>query len=206
MEKQKRKRLSAEEARRKMIDAAEKIIARDGLQGLTARRVAADCGVAVGTTYNLFESLDALVGEVNARTLGVLLSAVTGQELATLKPEERLNAFAERYIDFVQQNEARWLALFEVELTPQEETPQNQALVDRLFEALEAPIRDAVPALPEEALRRSARGLWAAVHGLLILSAGRRLSVIRLASVRPTVTHMIACHLRGLESLYGAPS
>jgi hypothetical protein len=49
--------------------------------------------------------------------------------------------------------------------------------------------------------RRSARGLWAAVHGLLILSASSRLPAIRLENVRPTIDHLVTCHLFGLDVL-----
>ena len=196
-----RSRLDGEETRLRMVEAAERIIAEEGLTALTARRVAADCRVAVGTTYNFFTNLDDLLTAVNARTLHRLHAAVEGSVRHSLPPEEQVLSIAECYVDFVQENERLWLALFEVELPKDSTSSQNQVLVDQLFQLLEAPIKAAVPELDGDSLRRSVRGLWAAAHGLLALSAGERLPVIRLESVKPTIRHLVRCHLAGLSVL-----
>src|SRR6186997_1420454 len=58
-----------EELRGALIDAAERTIAAGGLEALRARELAEEVGCAVGAIYNVFPNLDALIFEVNARTL-----------------------------------------------------------------------------------------------------------------------------------------
>ena len=66
--------------RTKIIDLAQKRIAAHGLSSLRARDLAAEAGCALGGLYNMFEDIDALVLEVNARTLAdidhVMIGAV----------------------------------------------------------------------------------------------------------------------------------
>src|SRR5258708_10950312 len=52
-----------------LIDAAERAISARGLAALKARDLAAEVGCAVGAIYNVFPNLDALIFEVNGRTL-----------------------------------------------------------------------------------------------------------------------------------------
>src|SRR2546426_7778364 len=68
-------RMSAKTAERRqelrgaLIEAAERAIGKGGLEALRARDLAEEVGCALGAIYNVFPNLDALVFEVNARTL-----------------------------------------------------------------------------------------------------------------------------------------
>lgn len=44
-----------------LLDAAERIVSDEGFEALSIRRLAAECGVAVGTVYNYFASKSDLV-------------------------------------------------------------------------------------------------------------------------------------------------
>lgn len=44
-----------------LLDAAERIVCDEGFEALSIRRLAAECGVAVGTVYNYFASKSELV-------------------------------------------------------------------------------------------------------------------------------------------------
>src|SRR5215470_13530693 len=61
-----------EQLKAALIDAAEAIIAKDGLAALRARDLAAAAGCALGAIYNAFEDLDAIVFAVNMRTLALI--------------------------------------------------------------------------------------------------------------------------------------
>src|ERR1700682_921919 len=52
-----------------LIDAAERAITARGLGALRARDLATEVGCAVGAIYNVFPNLDAIIFEVNGRTL-----------------------------------------------------------------------------------------------------------------------------------------
>lgn len=193
-------RLRGEDLKTAMIDAAERIITEEGLKALTARRVAADVGVAIGTTYNVFENLFALAAEVNSRTLAILAKDIAGISLAGLGTHDILMAFAECYMQFVETHRNRWLAVFEVEMPDMEASVPNQHFIDQLFGFLEQVISRHNPAIDADTARRSARGLWAAMHGLLMLSESNRLKVVGLQTIRPTIEHLVTCHLRGLDA------
>ncbi|MCF1503412.1 WHG domain-containing protein [Afifella sp. H1R] len=184
-----------------MIDAAERIVSEEGVSAVTARRVASEVGVAVGTTYNVFDNLGALIAAVNARTFAALAETMSEVKVEGRATREVLLDFADRYADFVHRNERRWLAVFETEMPADGAEPPNQPTVDRLFATLERAIRAHDRRIDDKLASQSARGLWAAVHGLLILSAAGRLGAIRLDSVRPTIEHLVQCHLAGLEDL-----
>jgi len=195
------KRLRSADMKAEVIEAAEKIVSREGVSELTARRVAVDAGVAVGTIYNIFENLGALVAEVNARTLADLAAALSDVRGGWRSSHDVLMGFADRYIAFVRDNPYRWVAVFEVEMPDAGEMLPNQASIDRLFSFLEDAICAHDSRIDAQMARRSTRGLWAAVHGLLMLSASSRLPAIRLKNVRPTIDHLVTCHLLGLDAL-----
>lgn len=191
-------RLRGEALRTAMIDAAERIVSEEGLKALTARRVAADVGVAIGTTYNVFENLFALAAEVNARTLAILAREIAAINVAGRNAHDTLMAFVDCYMQFVHDNRDRWLAVFEVEMPDQTASVPNQQFIDQLFGFLERVIASHDSRIDAASARRSARGLWAAMHGLLMLSESNRLKVVGLQTIRPTIEHLVSCHLAGL--------
>ena len=195
------KRLRSADMKAQMVEVADKIVSGEGLSALTARRVALDAGVAVGTIYNIFENLGALVAQVNARTLADLAAALSDVQTGEGSTHDVLIGFADRYTAFVRDNPHRWMAVFEVAMPDAGQMIPNQASIDRLFSFLEDAICAHNGRIDAEMARRSARGLWAAVHGLLMLSASSRLPAIRLENVRPTIDHLVTCHLLGLDVL-----
>jgi len=194
------RKLRGEELKAAMIDAAERIVAEEGLKALTARRVAGDVGVAVGTTYNVFKNLFALAAEVNSRTLSLLAHEIAAIDIEGRDAHSVLMAFADCYMDFVQRHKNSWLAVFEVEMPDGEVSLPNQEFIDRLFGFLERVFLHYDKCLDAATVRKSARGLWAAMHGLLMLSESNRLNVVGLATIRPTIEHLVACHLAGLDA------
>ena len=204
MVKRAKKRLRSVDMKAQMIEIAEMIIGTEGLSALTARRVAIDAGVAVGTIYNMFENLGALVAQVNARTLADLAAGLSDVQTAERSTHDVLIAIADRYMAFVRDNPHRWMAVFEVAMPDAGQMPPSQAAIDRLFGFLEDAICGHDNRIDARMARRSARGLWAAVHGLLMLSASNRLAAIRLEDVRPTIDHLVTCHLLGLDALLEA--
>ena len=49
---------------KKLIDSARHILMTEGPDALSMRRVAGECGIAVGTLYNYFESKDLLIAKI----------------------------------------------------------------------------------------------------------------------------------------------
>lgn len=192
---------SAEDLRNAMIDAAERIITAEGVEALTARRLAKDMGIAVGTTYNQFRQMDELVSEVSARTLAELGGKITEVGEAPGTPEEKIMSYAEAYMDFVSENPNRWTALFSGTLDPQSAAQQrNNEQIRKLFGFLEGELGALYRGDNPEVVRQSARALWAAVHGMLMLTSGGRAEVLELADIHSAVRLLVRCHIAGMSA------
>ncbi|MEM6488211.1 MAG: TetR-like C-terminal domain-containing protein [Pseudomonadota bacterium] len=146
---------------------AEAIVAAEGLEALSARRLAGAGGCSVGTLYNLFGHLDGVVRAVNRRTMTRLGRTLEEALDPTRPPEPRLTALAEAYRTFALAHPNLWDALFRHRMTTQPDRPVEPE-AEALWRTL---LRAAGPDADREALS----ALWAAVHGVVELAAGRRL-------------------------------
>ena len=118
-----------------MIEAAEATIRRDGGAALTARGLAQQLGVSVGTVYNVHGSMDELIEKVNTRTLMRLEAEISSIDAGGASVEQVLLEFARRYTAYVQANLNLWSVLFEGQLN--DAASVNQVRIDRLFGILE---------------------------------------------------------------------
>ena len=71
---------SREELREMALSAAEQIVVEQGYEGLSARKVASAIGYTVGTLYLVFENIDDLILNINARTLDRLHAKMTASQ------------------------------------------------------------------------------------------------------------------------------
>src|ERR1700738_912167 len=102
--------------RERLIDAADRTIAANGLAGLRARDLAREVGCSVGTIYNVFEHLDELILCVGSRTLAMLDTALRAVTSASTydSPEEAIDSLlrlALAYLEFAARHTIRWRAL-----------------------------------------------------------------------------------------------
>lgn len=192
---------SRDELRTAMIDAAERIITAQGVEALTARRLAADLSIAVGTTYNVFRQMDDLIGEVNARTIAKITEVITSVDKAGRESEELLMAYADAYIGFVTSNSNTWAALFVGEIDPESEShKRNLAQTLHLFSYIEDALSTVSTNAEKSEIQASARALWAAVHGMLSLMAHGRHTILGLGDIRETIQVLITNHVAGMKA------
>ncbi len=171
------KRHDPEELRRMVLDAARAIIDEHGPESLTARDLARAIGYTPGTIYNLFDSLPAVLYEVNRETFAGLAGLF--QEIpADLGPAERLQWLAGAYVDFMQDNQALWRGLFEgprrTEVFPQWYVDTIRALLARIA----GMIGDISPDLSDAQAMAEAERLYVNIHGILSLAANGRLDLV----------------------------
>jgi AcrR family transcriptional regulator len=175
-----------QELKSALIDAAERAISRRGLSGIKARDLAREAKCAVGAIYNVFPDLDALIFEVNARTLRLFETflAAAGQETPAgvdgNPAVARLVHLATTYLEFAVAHHARWQALFEHGVESSKETVPEWYVVEqaRLFGLVEGPLKELRPDLDEEALTRFARTLFSGVHGVVSLGLDAKLMAL----------------------------
>ncbi|MBB4303762.1 AcrR family transcriptional regulator [Rhodobium orientis] len=202
MPKATRTRIDDREAlKKRYVEEAGKIIATEGLSALTARRLAGNLAVAVGTTYNLFANLDEIVVAVNGTTLDGLAAAIAAKPLPAESVEAALIALSDRYLGFVRKNRNLWQALFEM-APPGEgnEAFPNQPRFEALFAVVEGVLTPLFLPGEEAARARSARVLWAGLHGISMLALGQRLAPLGVATAEDLVETLVCCHVAGLRA------
>jgi AcrR family transcriptional regulator len=152
-----------------LVNAAERVLVRDGLGGLTVRAVAAEAAVAPMGVYNRFGNKDGLVAAVLARGFEGLRAATAAADDAD--PVDRLLTCGRNYRRFALENPQHYGAMFGAgwaAAVPTEELVDRagaafQALVDRVGYAVD---RGALrPADPVD----TAQLIWSSVHGAVSL-------------------------------------
>lgn len=194
-----RSRHTPEELRELAIQSAHQIIAEEGLAGMSARAIARRIGYSPGTLYNLFDSLDELILQVEALLLDALDHRLS--ELpAEGTPEDQLRRIARAYLSFGRENAKAWNVIAQHEVAPESVpvwyTERLERVVDRIERALASnasPIRD-----NPESLKRSARVVWAGLYGIATLSTAEKMSRIARDPADILAEDLIETYLTGL--------
>jgi len=162
---------SRDEIREMSIDAAEKIVEKEGYQALTARKVAGKIGYTVGTLYHVFRNFDDLVMHLNARTIDEMASLIQRQTRKKRNPEARIRVMAEYYVQFATEHPERWRLVFEQE--PPRGVPEPALMIERrdvMFEMVAENLRELAPQRRENEVSHTATALWSGIHGICILA------------------------------------
>lgn len=180
------------------LAAAWDIAEKEGLVGLTARRIAQEIGYSPGTLYNLFDDLDDLIVHLLARILDRLFE-VCSEASIDGEPEERLLALADAYIGFTLERPRLWNLLFEHQRPKDRELPdwyfervlRLLGLVSQALEPLFGPEREA-------ARLHSARVLWYSLHGMCALATAGRLA--KGESLQTMAQSLVTNYVGGLRA------
>lgn len=188
---------TAEELRELILKAATELIESGGLAGLSAREIARRIGYSPGTLYNVFENLDDLVLTIEARLLDSLAQRLN-EVPASGPPDQRLRKLAQAYLKFTHENPRLWNLLFEHHLPQGHQVPNwYQIKLDELMGRIEDAIAPLVGSDPV-AIQRSARVLWAGVHGIVSLSTADKLSNVTAETAGLLVEDLITTYVAGL--------
>lgn len=187
-----------DELRRLVLDAAEEIIESDGIAGLSAREIARKVGYSPGTLYNLFANLDDLILNVEGRILGALderLAAALDGDLG----EDAVRRFAHAYLAFSRERPRLWNVLLEHHIPHSDTLPQwYQDRLEATVGRLETAIAPVVGSDDPVRLRRSARSLWAGLHGVTSLSTTNKVGQVTIEAANELVDDLVETYLAGL--------
>ena len=158
---------SREQLEELILAEGHALMAELGYARFSAREVAKRIGYSIGTIYNVFGSLDALLLAINSRTF-TLWAAWLHDKLAqseTGAGEDRIAALVAGYFDFAARNPNLWMAIYDHRLPRGTEMPDScrkragltGIVEDEIAKVLPPETRDRAPAL--------ARSLVAVVHG-----------------------------------------
>lgn len=185
---------SREEIREMALAAAEKIVAQQGLEGLTTRRVAQTIGYTAGTLYHVFANLDDLILQVNGRTLDRLYRHLEGVLTPDTPPRIGLIRLGEAYLSFANEESQAWEMVFKHRLPESERAPEwLREKVSRIFDRVESQLRPLAPERTPEEIGEAARALWGGVHGICILALTGNLDITGSESVE-RLTHSLISH------------
>jgi AcrR family transcriptional regulator len=186
--------------RENLILAAERSISAGGLAALKTRELAREIGCANGAVYNLVADVDELILQVGSRTLARLDAALTDAESAGPEsPAETLVRIAVAYCDFAAENLELWRALFEHRMTPGKPVPE-WAVSDQmnLFRHIFAPLAALLPSRSEAELGVTARSLFSAVHGMVLLGLEQKLIAVPIEALRREIATIVRAMITGL--------
>lgn len=175
---------SREQIKQMALDVAEKLVAENGTGFLTARRIASGIGYTVGSLYLVFDNLDDLALQVNARTLDRLALALEQTASLHADPRRCVVELGRSYVRFAAEHPHLWNMVFEVRTPDDMKLPdwyQNRILT--LFRGVEREFEKMRPDLPEAPIRTAARALWSGVHGICILARAGKLDVVGIENV-----------------------
>jgi len=196
-----RSRHTAEELRDLAIQSAYQIITENGLAGISARAIARRIGYSAGTLYNIFGSLDELVLEVEGLLLGALDRRLS-QVAAEGPPQRQLNKLARAYLNFSRENEKVWSLIAQHDLPFKKSAPPwYSERLERLSDHFEDALANQLPLMKNnpKSLKQSARVVWAALHGISLMSATRKLPAMFHESMQHIADDLIETYVAGLQ-------
>ena len=186
--------------RQLILDAAQEIIVAGGLASLSAREIARRIGYSPGTIYNMYENLDDVVLNVEARVLDALDARLAAVLVETGSPVQ-VPQLALAYLAFTQENPRLWNLLFEHHLPAGTELPPwYQEKLEGLMGRIETALAPLFPAGQEAERQRTARVLWAGVHGITSLSTADKLSIVTSETAGRLVEDLVGTYLQGLAA------
>ena len=188
--------------REALIEAAEHAISAKGLAGLKTRELAQEIGCANGGVYNLVEDVDELILRVGSRTLARLDASLSLAEISGPQtPRETLVRIAVAYCDFAAENLELWRALFEHRMQAGKAVPEwaiNEQM--DLFRHIYKPLAVLFPQRTPAQLGVTARSLFSAVHGMVMLGLEQKLIAVPLNALRSEITTLVRAMIDGLTA------
>jgi AcrR family transcriptional regulator len=183
---------------RELLHAAEAVLAREGMTGLTVRAVAAEAGVAPMGVYN---RLGGKAGLVTALLIGGFDRLQAAIEVGG-EPEAytRLRACCLRYREFALANPRLYAILFEEAVSRERGSAEVKehaaACLGVLVRNLELAAMAGVLAAPDT--QEAAQHIWSALHGAVALEMKH---LVQTPDPAATYRAFVDTVLRGLASL-----
>lgn len=195
-----RKPLDRDRISANALDTAEGIIAERGLGALNARELAQGAGIAVGTLYNVYGSLDRLIQRLNARTLDRLCDRLEAEAAKASGPEEQMAAMARAYIDFANEQPLVWRAVFDHQPAGESERADwYSSSIERIATLAITILSPIFPLEQRRLARRVATIIWSGVHGICALSQGGNLRHVTHANPKRLAEDLVRGYLAGVD-------
>ena len=167
-----------------LLEAAERVLERDGLSGLTLRAVAREAGVSHAAPTHHFRDLTGLVSELAAIGFRQFNTAMAAASAAGTSPMEKAMARAKAYVAYAQAHPGMYGLMFRTERLDMTRPSLHEAA-----SASFAGLAGAIGASRHEQIHQEALSLeqaaaiaraWSLVHGFtMLLLDGRLTDILR---------------------------
>jgi len=158
-----------------ILTTARRIVREEGIDALTARKIASEVGYTAGTIYQHFGNMDDLVHRLNGETLGMLFEHCSGLPEQG-SPHDRLFALAQAFVRFAERHSNEWVAVISYRYGPEHDWSADY---DGMVHRLHGLLVEATNALYQDGNRNEqildVRLLWASMYGIFSLHASGRL-------------------------------
>ncbi len=192
---------SREEIREMALSAAEHIVVEQRYEGLSARKIAKAIGYTVGTLYLVFENIDDLILQINARTLDRLHALMVASQANSGDATDDLLQLGQAYIRFADDDPHRWAMVFEHRFSENRVMPDwYQEKITRMFTMVEEGLEPLAKQRSQQEIKQAARAIWGGVHGICILALTDTLGIAGVASVQELTQSLISNYLKGFTS------
>jgi len=173
------------------IIIARDLIETDGVDGVSLARLAAALGIKAPSLYKHFADKDALLREINTLTWRDLTTVMRSACDDVENPRACLTAMATAFRAYVLAHPTIYARAFDSASPATAPDPAE-------LEALALPLQAAVAAVVGETNSLAAlRGLWAMVHGFLLLEIGGKFQ--RGGNLEAAFQVAVAAYVNGWE-------
>ena len=194
-----RVRTRSADVEQNLLDAAETVLSREGLAGVTIREVAAEAGVAPMGVYNRFGSKDGLIAALVMRSFDLLREAVEVPDEPD--PLRRLRRSGQRYREFALSHPQHYTVIFlsSSAHAAAEGQPEVEEHARAAFEAL---VNHVVYGMQAGVIRAGdpvdlAQQIWSTVHGAVALELG---GMVLTEDPGATYEHLLDLVLAGVTA------
>jgi AcrR family transcriptional regulator len=150
--------------RSRLLDSAARILASEGLSGLTARRLSAEAGASTKVVYNHFGGMPAVIAALYSRGFSMLAKRLS-HALEIAESDDKIGALARAYRDFAHRNPDLFDLMYGPSVTHLLPTPEMRIDASSALEILVKGLSESGAPNPGD----EARALWAAIHGVVAL-------------------------------------
>ncbi len=162
-----------------LIQAGVEILSKEGMEGLSLRKVAQRAGVSHSAPYSHFPDKQSLVAAISTEGFNQLYSELDAAILAYPKnPRKQLQEGIRAYVQFALNNTDTFKIMFSGALEKEKEYPSFVAISSKTFQR----VVDVVRACQEAGLLHSssaemmAVAVWGQVHGIVSLALEGQIS------------------------------
>ena len=163
--------------RERLCEAAERLFAEHGPDGVTMRQLAAELGVSPMTPYRYFKDKDAILAAVRANGFNRFADALEAAYDSESDPVQRSRVVGDAYVAFALGEPAAYKLMFDLMQPHEADYPELVAAEARALATQTRHVQGMVDAgMLKGDVKMLAHMFWSILHGTLVLQLAGKLA------------------------------